>query len=56
MITETKNYIISEELLKETISVLEYYGKSTSSIVEKLKILEREEIEEWGSIVDPDSV
>jgi len=57
MTTKTKNYIIPEELLEEVISGLKAYGKSaTENTVKKLKHLEREEIEEWDSFVDPDSV
>jgi len=57
MTTKTNNYLIPTELLDEVISGLKAYGKTaTADTVKKLKNLEREEIEEWGSIVDPDSV
>lgn len=57
MIVNTKYYLIHEELLKEVISVLKAYGKeATEDTVNKLKKLKREQMEEWGSIVDPDSV
>lgn len=57
MIKKTDNYLIPKELLEEVISGLKAYGKSaTEDTVKKLKKLKREEIEEWGSIVDPDSV
>lgn len=57
MIVNTEYYLIHEELLKKVISELEFHGKkATKDTVKKLKKLKREQIEEWGSIVDPDSV
>lgn len=57
MIVNTEYYLIHEELLKEVISGLKAYGReATEDTVKKLKKLKREQIEEWGSIVDPDSV
>ncbi len=54
----TKNYLISDELLKKVILDLRVYGKSnTKDTITRLENLDIHWVEEeWGGIPDPDSV